>query len=449
MRLRIFSIVGEALNFGGRRMGTIASISLLPVGLLLIVNMVTVFAYLAIIAGRIVTFPDAGTFANAEAVLAQYWNRAWQVKPVEMSAITGVSVFLQALLMASFMAPLIRYSGLGEKPTPGFIRLPFGPDQIRYVLSGFVSNIFAAFIVMIPMTSASYFVLKYIFDAMSKTLASFPDPNSLHTIEFVTVGQQLAASDAPWQFNVGLPLLAAAPFALLVWVINYFHFHPRNRAIASEGGNPIIRLLGTLLVSIAFIGLFYLPLSLFLPTLLGSVASTNQQLGQVVSTTPVHAYVLIVAIIALLIAYLNLRLSPYQGIAVCRKSMGTGNLLRLTRGWNLIRLPIVWVLVIGLLLVVQFFVNVIVFTSFGATVNTLFAALESTTRLVNSGVTAGWVEPLKIWISNLGKISFNFLWAFFSYGVLAGLYGRLYRESERDEEIDTGSSGKKAIWRKS
>lgn len=448
MRLRIFSIVGEALNFGGRRMGTIASIALLPVGLLFIVNMVTVFAYLTVIAGRVITFSDAGTFANAVAVLNQYLQQAWQVKPVEMLAITGVSVFLQALLMASFMAPLIRYSGLGEKPSPGFIRLPFGADQIRYVLSGFVSNIFAAVVVMIPMTSASYFILKYLFDAMSKTLASFPDPNSLHTIEFVTVGQQLAASGTSWHFNLGLPLLVAAPFALMVWGVNFFHFHPRNRVKAPEGGNAFLRLLVTLLTSIGAIAFVYWLMSEFLSTLLTSVASANQELSQVVSTTPVNAYLLIGAILVLLVTYLNLRLSSYQGIAVCRKSMGPGNLLRVTRGWNLVRLPIVWALVLGLLYAVQYFVNVIIFTSFDATVETLFAALGSTTRLVNSGVTAEWVGPLKIWVSNLSKIAFNFVWAFFSYGVLAGLYGRLYRESEREEEIDAGASGKKAIWRK-
>ncbi len=346
------------------------------------------------------------------------------------------------------MAPLIRYSGLGERPTPGIIRLPFGADQIRYVLSGFVSNIFAALVLMVPMASATYFVLKYMFDAMSRTLASFPDPNSLHTIEFITVGQQLASNGPTWQIDLGLPLLAAAPFALLVWLINFFHFHPRNQVPAKESGNPILRLMTTFVTSTLAIALLYLPMKEFLTVLIGSVASANQQLGQVVSSTPINAFYLIGAILTLLVVYLNLRLSPYQGITVCRKSMGPGNLLRVTRGWNLVRLPVIWAAVFGLLFVVQWFVNVIVFTSLNATVETLFAALGSTTRLVNSGVTAEWVGPLKIWVSNLSKISFNFVWAFFFYGVVAGLYGRLYRESERDEDIDARPAGKKAIWRK-
>ncbi len=365
-----------------------------------------------------------------------------------MSLITGVGLFLQALVMSSFMAPLIRYAGLGEKPTPGFIRLPFGADQIRYVVSGFVSNIFAAIVLLIPMASASYFILKYLFDAMSRTLASFPDPNSLHTIDFITVGQHLATSGTPWQFNLAIPMLTAAPFALLIWAINYFHFHPRNRVMAPEGGNPILRLLVTFLTSAVSIALVYLLMHETLTSFLNSVATANQGLGQIIRISSVNTYLLIGAIFTLLIAYMNLRLSPYQGIAVCRKSMGPGNLLRVTRGWNLIRLPIVWLLIIALLGIVQFFVNLVVFTSLNATVETLFEALGVTTRLVNSGVTADWVGPLKIWVSNLSKITFNFVWAFFSYGVLAGLYGRLYRESERSEETDQQNAGKKSIWRK-
>ena len=52
-------------------MATIARVAWLPVVLLLITNMVTVFAYLSVIAGRIVTFKDAGTFAVAQQVMAQ------------------------------------------------------------------------------------------------------------------------------------------------------------------------------------------------------------------------------------------------------------------------------------------------------------------------------------------------------------------------------------------
>ena len=44
MALGVFSVTGEALNFGGRRMETIMRVSWLPVALLLIVNMATVFA---------------------------------------------------------------------------------------------------------------------------------------------------------------------------------------------------------------------------------------------------------------------------------------------------------------------------------------------------------------------------------------------------------------------
>ena len=58
------------------------------------------------------------------------------------------------------------------------------------------------------------------------------------------------------------------------------------------------------------------------------------------------------------------------------------------------------------------------------------------TKLVNSGVGADWVLPLFIWIWNGIKILANVFWAFFSYGVIAGLYGRLYRDSESIEGVN-------------
>ena len=450
MRLRIFSIVGEALNFGGRRMETVAKVSWLPVVLLLIVNMVTVFAYLSVMVGRVITFQDVGTFATAELVLAQNIEQVWQNSPIEMGVITGANLVLQALLTASFMAPLIRYSGLGVRPRTGFLRMPFGPDQIRYVVSGAFSLLFVAALLLAPLAGATYYILKYIFDALSKTLATFPDPNSLHTIEFVTTGERLATNGDAWYLSFGVPLLAAIPFALILWALIYFHFHPNNRPNAPERGNPLLRAILALAITTIAAGSIYWLMREDILGVFTSVGKANESLGQIVANTPINAHLLIGTIIFLLAGYLNLRLYPYPGIAVCRKSLGFGNTLRVSRGWNLIRLQIILVFV-GLFL---FFVQTVVLNYLLLTmfvpwiVSLLYQAVAVSTKLANSGVTSDWVLPLFVWIWNGIKILINIIGIFFSFGVLAGLYGRLYRESERDYAPEPEVRGKKAIWRR-
>jgi len=81
-------------------------------------------------------------------------------------------------------------------------------------------------------------------------------------------------------------------------------------------------------------------------------------------------------------------------------------------------------------------------------VSLLYQAVAVSTKLANSGVTSDWVLPLFVWIWNGIKVFINIIGIFFSFGVLAGLYGRLYRESERDYAPEPEVRGKKAIWRR-
>ena len=451
MQLRIFSVLGEALNFGLRRMETIIRLGWLPVVLLLIVNMVTVFAYLSVFAKRIITFSDVGTFMSAQTALNQVVARAWAASPMEMWAITGANLVIQAILVASFMAPLIRYSGLGERPRPGVIRLPFGVDQIRYIISGVFSFLFVAVLIIAPMAGATYYVLKYLFDALSKTVATFPDPNSLHTIKFVTTGEQLIADGAQWYLNLGVPLMAAAPFALLLWLITYLHFHPRNRPRAPETGNSFMRALVTLFVAGAAASAAYWLMREDIVEAFKSAGGADDSLKQIVANTPVNAHVLIGAVIALLAGYVNLRLYAYPAVAVCRKSLGLGNTLRVTRGWNLIRLQVILILAGAFIFLVQTVVLNQFFLSFFVPwiVTLLYQAVAVTTKLVNSGVTSEWVLPFFIWVWNGIKILVNIIGILFSYGVIAGLSGRLYRESEREDTVERKPEPKKAVWRRS
>ncbi len=427
MTLRMSSIIGEALNFGGRRLELIARVAWLPVLLLLIVDMATTFAYLSVIAGKTITFADVNSMLQAKQYFAKYAQQGWATKPAGMAVIAAVNMALSIILLSSFMAPLIRYAGLGERPGPGLFRMPFGPDQLRFIIAGFASALFVLVIAVLPAAGAGFYVTKYIVAAMSQTMASFPDPDSLHTIEIVTSGQAILDRGSAWIYDLALPLAAAAPFALLIWILAILHFHPKNRPNAGEGGNIILRALVVLLIAGALVGSFYA--SLRFSAMQSMTQSAETANLENFSGTAVNAMLIFAAVSLILVGYLNLRLFAWPGVAVCRRSLALGSTLQVTRGWNLIRLPVI-IGLIGLFLTTAVIaINAIILPMVLSTLNVLFQATETSTRLVNSGAKAEWVLPLFVWIWNFFKIAVNFLWTFFSYGVIAALYGRLYRES--------------------
>lgn len=449
MGLRILSTVGEALNFSGRRMETIARVAWLPLLLSMIATMTAAFAMLSVIAGQKITFAQVPAFLTAQKLVAEHAARGFQNDAGAMWTITVASVVVQTLLTASFMAPLIRYAGLGEKPAPGFIRAPFGADQLRFVVSGIFGFLFVAVLVFGPMAAASFYTLKYIAAAMAQTMASFPDPASLHTIEVKTAGELLAEQGRGWIYDRAMPLYGAIPLALIFWGLLFFHFHPDNRPVSQIKGNPFLRALVTLLAAAGFlmIGYFFLAEAVINEfknyagkigalSSLGAYLSVNLdgvvQSLEFLAKSPVGRFMFFAVSIFFVVNYLSLRLFAYPGVAVCRRSLALGNTLSVTRGWNLLRL---WVVVslIGLLLyVMQVYVinGLLLQNLLPSTFNRLYAATAVATKLVNSGSTADWVLPLFVWVWNVIRILINVVWSFFSFGVAAGLYGRLYRESE-------------------
>ncbi len=449
MGLRILSTVGEALNFGGRRMETIARVAWLPLLLSMIATMTAAFAMLSVIAGQKITFAQVPALLTAQKLVAEHAARGFQNDAGAMWTITVASVVVQTLLTASFMAPLIRYAGLGEKPAPGFIRAPFGADQLRFVVSGIFGFLFVAVLVFGPMAAASFYTLKYITAAMAQTMASFPDPASLHTIEVKTAGELVAEQGRGWIYDRAMPLYGAIPLALIFWGLLFFHFHPDNRPVSQIKGNPFLRALVTLVAAAGFlmIGYFFLAEAVInefknyaskigVLSSLGTYLSVNLdgvlQSLEFLAKSPVGRFMFFAVSIFFVVNYLSLRLFAYPGVAVCRRSLALGNTLSVTRGWNLLRL---WVVVslIGLLLyVMQVYVinGLLLQNLLPSTFNRLYAATAVATKLVNSGSTADWVLPFFVWVWNVIRILINVVWSFFSFGVAAGLYGRLYRESE-------------------
>lgn len=430
MALRMASIIGEALHFGARRIETIARVAWLPVLLLLLVNVATVFVGLSIIAERPVAFRDVTTFVNAEALLGQYAMRGWTLHPEKMALVAAVSFAFQTILVASFMAPLIRLSGLGEAPARRSASLPFGADQVRFVAASLFSALFLFLLVLAPIGVTSFFVIKYVSAALSQTFASFPDPESLHTVEFITMGQRIAEGGGGAFAGLHAPIAVAAPIALLVWAIVFLHFHPRNRPAATRDDAPILRAGATLLgVAGLIAGGFYL-LRAQAVNGLTMAAQFGGEAAPSFSGQAVNAVLIFVVLGYLLFGYFNLRLYAYPGVAVCRRSLAPGGLLSVTRGWNLVRLQIILVLIGLVLAVAQYFINGLGLVWIGQTLDTLYQATDVSTRLVNSGESAGWVRPVFVWVWNTLKVSVNIAWMFFTYGVAAALYGRLYRESE-------------------
>ncbi len=468
MGLRIFPVVGEALNFGGRRMETIARVAWLPLLLSMIASMAAVFAMLSVIAGKLITFADIPGFFAAQSLVAKYAAKGFENDPQAMWTITLASVIVQTLLTASFMAPLIRYAGLGEKPARGFIRAPFGADQLRFVVSSIFGFLFVAVLVFGPVAAASFYALKYIVAAMSQTMAVFPDPASLHTIEIKTAADIAAANGGAWLFDRAIPMAAAAPLAILFWAILFFHFHPDNRPASAIKGNPLLRALVTFvvtalllfatLISFAFVlNLFITQIDLKFSfpdvvlevfrnyaTFLGMLSAIGAQFTQLDLTgvlgalefllkTPAGKMLFFGATAFYILNYFSLRLFAYPGVAVCHRSMAFGNLLAVTRGWNIVRLWVILTLLGLLLLFIQVYVlnSLLLQRVLPGVLNLLYVATAVSTKLVNSGSVADWVLPTFVWVWNITKIAINVLWSFFSFGVTAGLYGRLYRESER------------------
>lgn len=419
MKLGVFSVVGEALNFGARRMETIMRVAWLPVVLILVLQMATVFTYLSVIGERIISFADVSTYTQAQRLLARYLEIGLETKPAQMAAVGLSSAAIEMILIASFMAPLIRLAGLGEQPAPGVVRLAFGPDQLRYIASSILSILVMAAFIFGPMAAAAFFTVKYILQAIAEIrYADFPNPESLHTINIITAQEVFFDMPDLWPLSTALPLAITALFLVGFWLLLVAHFHPKNRGgAAGRPANPALRAIFTLVGMGLFGGLVWAGLF----NVLGAAGSGYEHI------------LAIVALVLMIVYYAQLRITPYIGVAVCRRSLAPGPTLKVTRGFGIFHLLLALMMLGALLYCVQLLINSVAFPAIGATVNMLFQATDVYARFVSGGEGGGWVRPFFIALWNGLKILANIFWAFFAYGVSAGLLGRLYRESMRGD----------------
>jgi hypothetical protein len=111
--------------------------------------------------------------------------------------------------------------------------------------------------------------------------------------------------------------------------------------------------------------------------------------------------------------------------------MAISGTLRVTRRHNLVRLALAFVLLGVVLYGAQFLLVWLGVNSAYNVIATIAFAVESYLRVFLGPDGAGWVLPFFGWVWAVIGIFITVLWTAFTYGVSAGLWGRLYRESER------------------
>lgn len=416
MRLNVFSIAGEALNFGWRRFETILRVGWLPLSLIFIFNMASVFLLLSLAYGEAITFTDVAASGArwAEVIALAQAKAAEGAGSGAVLLLHAGGVLVTAMLVASFMAPLVRYAGLGERPAPGFIRAPFGPDQIRFLAAGAVASVVFAVAVYAPVSFTTLAILEFMGTAMTTPYASFPDPDSLHTAQIVMGTERFGVR---WIYGWQVWGVAAAAFATILFVAILAHVAPR-----AEDKRAGIGFLGRALGVGAGVA------AVFAAAAFVYSAWVKIAPGDAMSRADGLAGVLFVVAALGFAAFIGLRLFPYAGVAACRRSMAIAGSLRVTRRYNLFRLLAVFAL-LGVVLAGAQLLLAFLTGQVGSALVGVIVAAQGAARL--GGGDEGAALRAGLWLWAFGGVVANALWALFTYGVTAGLLGRLYRESEK------------------
>lgn len=422
MALRAFSVVGEALQFSSRRFETVLRVAALPIVLLLIFNMAAAFGYLSVANDRLITFKDVAaagvSWAQATKLAGSAATQGLMASSVEAWSIYVASLVVNLVLVSAVMAPLIRYAGLGEKPARGVLRIDFGPDQLRFIGASALSLLLSALVIYAPIGAATFIIIGLISTAASTPYAHFPQADSLHTIDLISGREALSMRGGLWLYDYGYWGAATLLVAALLAVVLILHLRPRAEDRMAGIGFP-----GRALGVVAGLGAFL--------ALAAMLAMRFSALGGAAPPPQALPVVLFAAAAIAAAAFLNLRLYPYAGVAVCRKSMGLGGTLLVTRRFDVFRLGLAFALLGLLMFLMQVLLVWLGGGSAYAVLGYLAAAVRSYVRLVSGGEGGDWVFPFFGWLWAVIGIVFTVLWTAFTYGVSAGLWGRLYRESAR------------------
>ncbi|MEL6378399.1 MAG: hypothetical protein AAFR69_00485 [Pseudomonadota bacterium] len=431
MAWRFWSVAGEALHFGARRMETIMRVGWLPVLFILVIQMASVFLTLSLATDRAVSIATTGGFAAAKAALPIYQTVLLVTKPLTFLALTLSTQGLTLLMIAVFVVPLTRDAATGERPDPGVMRFACGPQQVRYVTGSLAAGLVPVLLVLLPVLIGFQTMIGLLAERLqSDGWVLFPSEQSLHTVRPAQTIDVLAGPASLYWGGVAMPLwLFALPVLAVLALLLHRHFQPAHRAVRALGGDedcararPWRRLLVIMASMTAFFGLTY-----------GSMIDAYSLPGGLDTAVPsitipaqIRSVGFILYTVFILLLYVSVRLFPYPGFVVIDRSMALGPTLAATRGWNLFRVLGLMAIIVMVLGLVQMVTAIMVSGFVPMVVTSVYGVLATTTRLLNSGVTADWVVPVLRWTWTLTRLAVSVFMTFFLYGVLAGIYGRLY-----------------------
>ncbi|MGF1544587.1 MAG: hypothetical protein ACFB00_08835 [Parvularculaceae bacterium] len=414
MRLGVFSVAGGALNFGARRLETAVRVGWLPLALLFVVEIVTVFAIFSLNAGRLYTFadlPSSGSFvAASERALAFAAGQASLWSPTYLGVLIG-SYLAQLMVASAILAPLIRLAALDERPGPGVARASFGPDEGRFVVASLASLWAPLFVLVAPIGAAYAFVMGRIDDAFDNTYIAFEEGGSLHGYQLLGARETLAARGDLWPYDYGLIyVVAGVAFALLLALLFQSFLAGPERRDTSLGR----RIFGVIALSVVA------------ALTVGAIAQLTGGFGDGFLSRDAATAALGASVFALFV-YAGVRLFAYPAFAVADRSLSPVGALRLTAGVNGFALLGAAALVVTVLAVAKSVIDFLVSWLLGAALSVAYAASDVLSRLENSGVRDEGLDPLfsNVWLAL--TVSYEALWTLFTLGVSAGLYGRLRR----------------------
>jgi len=430
MKILITGQAGEALHFAARRFETIARVSILPMTLALVFSMAATFAALSVAYGRVITFSDVADsdrFAAVQQAGAQAFSQGITQGSPAILAIFLAVVALNAILTASYMAPLTRYAGLGEKPAPGLIRAPFGPAQIRFIVAGIATGATQLFIGIAPVAIAFFMIVGTIQAAASMIYASFPDPESLHTVDYVSAAEALQLRGTLWIYDYGLFAGAGAALLIIAFITLIVHHGRRSdgarRPLAGRVNAAALNLFSYAAL-LAGAGALYGLLATF------SFSGPLRVLALIFETPSSRALAVFALGAFALVCYVSARFAAYPAIATCRASMAPAGLFALTRGGNVFRLLLSAMLLALVLGFMQVMLSLFGFGSMMAAGDAIGQLIASLTRLSLGEDAAAAAQRIFVGVAAFAQIAFTVAWAMFANGVGAGFLGRLYRDSE-------------------
>lgn len=214
MRLPVFVIVGEALDFGGRRLETSLRVSWLPLLLLFLLNYMMAYVVVSVIAGHMIT-PETLSPARAALAIEKLGQRGFAQHPFQMLGAYAAWGLLGLILISSLMAPLVRDAALGEHPPKHAAQIHFGPDAFRFLVATVLSISVIGVAVYLPAFFAQGFIQSYA-DRVLAPNVSFPDTQSLHYFEMTPS----PAEAHSWIYERALPLIVSASFLIAYVYLN-------------------------------------------------------------------------------------------------------------------------------------------------------------------------------------------------------------------------------------